>query len=531
MKGKVYLVGAGPGDPGLLTVKAARLVREADLIVYDYLANPDHLRHAKPEAVKICVGKGFRHHRISQERINRLIIASARKGQKVLRLKGGDPYLFGRGGEEALYLRRHRIPFEVVPGVTSATAFGAYAGIPLTHREHNSSVTFLTGHRAHDKNLDSVDWDKIVALNGTIVIYMGFYNLGKIIQRLLAAGLPPAAKIAVVQWGTLPRQKSCEGTLKDIEKLVARKGFGAPSIIIVGDVVALKNKLDWYERLPLFGKKIVITRMRDKAGVLREKLNELGAEVLEFPTIEIGALSDYSEMDDAIANVSDFDWLIFTSAYGVEAFFDRLGQKHKRDARWLGGVKIASVGSETSTALAKRGVSSDLQPKRFETEALLKEFKARFLSLKGKKMLLVRTNIAPPQLEEGLKKMGAGVRRVTGYLTRFPRSVPAALAKELLSGKVHFVTFTSSSTVSHFVKIMGLKTVRKIAKSARFASIGPVTSRTLRSYGLGPSCEAKVFTIDGLVEALRRHSEREARRISSLDPSARVRLRMTRKKP
>ncbi len=505
MKGKVYLVGAGPGDPGLLTVKAARLVRDADLIVYDYLANPDHLRFAKPEAAKICVGKGFRHHRISQERINRLIIASARKGQTVLRLKGGDPYLFGRGGEEALYLRKHRIPFEVVPGVTSATACGAYAGIPLTHREHNSSVTFLTGHRAHDEKLDTVDWDQIVALNGTIVIYMGFYNLGKIVERLLAAGLPPQTKIAVIQWGTLPRQKSCGGTLEDIEKHVAKKGLGAPSIIIVGDVVALKNELAWYERLPLFGKKIVITRMKDKAGALTEKLTELGAEVLEFPTIEIVPLRDYSKMDSAIKSIPHFDWLIFTSAYGVDAFFDRLKERHKKDARGLQNVRIASVGPGTSSTLAQRGIHADLEPRHYETKAIVEAFRSRYSNLKGKKLLLLRADIAPTELEEGLSKLGAATKRVNAYLTKFPKAVPAEVKKELLGGGVDFVTFTSSSTVSHFVKILGLKKVKKIAKTVKFASIGPVTSGTLRSYGLRPSCEAKVFTIDGLVEAIKNY--------------------------
>ena len=305
--GLVSLVGAGPGDPDLLTVKALKRIREADLIVYDYLVNPEHLRHAKDSTVKICVGKGFRHHRLSQRRINRLIIRSAKKGQTVVRLKGGDPYLFGRGGEEALYLYEHKISFEVVPGVTSATACAAYSGIPLTHREHNASVTFLTGHRAHDENLDSVDWRRIVALSGTLVIYMGFYNLGRIAKRLVEYGMPVETRVSVIQWGTLPWQKSCVGTLLNIEKIVSKKNMGAPSIIIIGDVVSLKNKLNWFEKLPLFGKKVLITRTREKSGVLKEKLAGLGAWVLEMPAIEVKPIKNFLSLDRTIQKINDFD--------------------------------------------------------------------------------------------------------------------------------------------------------------------------------------------------------------------------------
>ncbi len=504
MKGKVSLVGAGPGDPGLLTVKALRLIQEADLIVYDTLANPDHLQFAKKGAVKLCVGKRFRYHPFSQEKINRLIIEASRDGKKVVRLKGGDPYLFGRGGEEALYLAKHRIPFEVVPGVTSATACAAYSGIPLTHREHNSSVTFLTGHKAHDENLDTVDWEKIIGLKGTIVIYMGFYNLGRIAKRLIEKGMAPDTKVSVIQWGTLPRQKSCDGTLENIEHRVSQKGLGAPSIIIVGDVVSLKESLNWFEKLPLFGKRIVITRMRDKASALRERLSALGAQVLEFPLIEIKPNPDGSAMDKAISELSSFDWLIFTSTYGVDAFFDRLEEKHGKDARCLGKIKIACVGPETSAALAKKGLRADLEPKRFETAALVEEFKRRFRALRGVKILLLRTNIAPPDLEEGLKKLGAEVRRVTAYLTKFTKSPSLEIKKELMGNRVDFVTFTSSSTVTGFIRSLGLKNIKKISKKIRFASIGPVTSKTLRGYGLKPYCEAKTFTTEGLAEALRK---------------------------
>jgi uroporphyrinogen III methyltransferase/synthase len=501
MKGKVYLVGAGPGDPGLLTVKAMTLLRGADLIIYDFLANPEHLRHAKPGAVKLCVGKRFRHHPYSQARINRLILAAAKKGQSVVRLKGGDPYLFGRGGEEALYLVKHRIPFEVVPGVTSATACAAYSGIPLTHREHNAAVTFLTGHRAHDKDLDAVGWDKIVALRGTIVIYMGFYNLKKIVDRLIEAGMPRATRVSVIQWGTLPVQKSCDGDLRTIAARVKARGLGAPAIIIIGDVVRLKRRLNWYETLPLFGKTAVVTRTREKAGALGGKLAALGARVLELPTIEIEKLPDPSAVDAAIRGLGASDWMIFTSTYGVDSFFERL-EKIGKDVRSLGVVKIASIGPETSRALLQKGVRPDLIPARFETHAIVEAFRRRFRSLKGTKVLLFRTNIAPERLEEGLRALGADVKRITAYATHFPKKVPAPVKKELLKGAVDLITFTSSSTAENFVRMVGRKSARRIARRAKLASIGPVTSRTLRAHGLKPACEAKTFTTDGLVEAI-----------------------------
>ncbi len=501
-KGKVSLVGAGPGDPGLLTLKAKQLIQEADLIVYDYLANPQHLRHAKNSAVKICVGKGFRHRLLSQEKINRLIIREAHRGKHVVRLKGGDPYLFGRGAEEALHLVDRKIPFEVVPGVTSATACAAYSGIPLTHREHNSSVTFLTGHRADDENLDTIDWGKIVALNGTIVIYMGFYNLAKIADRLIENGMPPTTPAAVIEWGTLPRQKTCAATLATIHQSAAQQSLKAPAIIIIGDVVSLRERLNWYERLPLFGKKIVVTRTQEKTGVFAEKLSALGAEVLEFPTIEIQPLSNFKEMDRAIRNLKNYDWLVFTSVYGVEAFFDRLQKTHQKDARFLSQLKIAVVGPETKNRLLQYGISPDLFPKRYETLAIVEAFKKRFPDLKNKRILLVRARIAPPALETGLKKLGGQVSRVAAYNTKFPKGLAPPMKDALKHQKIDFVTFTSSSTVENFIKILGLKQVKKMAKTTRFASIGPVTSKTLRRYGLKAACEAKVFTTEGLAAAI-----------------------------
>lgn len=506
MTGKVYLVGAGPGDPGLLTLKAKRLLEEADLIVYDYLANPEHLRHAKPGARTICVGKRFRYHRFSQDKINRLIIDAAQKNRVVVRLKGGDPYLFGRGGEEALYLFKHRVPFEVVPGISSATGCAAYAGIPLTHRVVSGSVTFLTGHRADDDNLDTLDWEKLVGLRGTLVIYMGFYNLAKIAKKLVEKGMPAGTKISVIEWGTLPRQRSCDGTLATIARAVKAKGLKAPCMIVIGGVVSLRRELNWFERLPLFGQKILVTRTRERSGAMREKLAREGAEVIEFPTIEIKP-APAGPIDAAIRALKNFDWVVFTSVHGVEAFFARL-KALGRDARAFGPARIAAVGPETAKSLSGCGVSADLIPARFETEALVQIFKQKFKRLDGQKILLLRTDIAPPALEDGLKRLGAEIERVTAYTTRLPKSVPTDIKRRLLGGDIDWVTFTSASTADHFVRMLGKPAVKSIARRARLASIGPVTTKALRAHGLRPACQAKIFTVDGLVAAMKNKAKR-----------------------
>ncbi len=501
MKGLVSLVGSGPGDPGLLTLKAQECLRQADLIVYDYLANPDHLRHAQKNAVKIGVGKGFRHKLLSQEKINRLIISSAQKGKRVVRLKGGDPYLFGRGGEEALLLEKNKIPFEVVPGVTSATACAAYAGIPLTHRDHNSSITFLTGHRAQDDSLDSIPWKKIAGIGGTLVIYMGLYNLPKIAKHLILAGMPPATAVAVIQWGTLPQQRTVVAPLGDIALAVKKSKLGPPCIILIGDVVSLRNKLGWFEKLPLFGKKILITRAPDRAGSFRQQLTGLGAEAIEMPLIQIEEPPDFKKMDQAINDLKKGDWAVFASAYGVEAFFKRL-HFLGLDTRYLAGIHIASVGTKTSAALLNHGVNTDLEPEQFESAAILRALKKGKKEIKNKKFILFRTNIAPPDLEQNLKKAGALVKPVTAYCTTTPSKISADLKKMVLRGEVDFAAFTSASTVEGFVKHFGAKSARKIALKTHFLSIGPVTSKALKSYGLTPYLQAKTFTVDGLLEAL-----------------------------
>ncbi len=504
MKGLVSLVGAGPGDPGLLTLKALERLREADLIIYDYLANPEHLRHAKKEAVKIGVGKGFRHKAMPQAKINRLILDSARQGKRVVRLKGGDPYLFGRGGEEALFLRDHGVAFEVVPGVTSATACAAYAGIPLTHRDHNQSVTFLTGHRADDGRLDAIPWEKIAGIGGTLVIYMGFYNLGKIAKRLVAAGMSARVPVSVIEWGTLARQRSADGTLADIADKVKRRRLEPPCIIIIGGVVALRKKLGWFERLPLFGKKVVLTRAAASCGGrFRAEIQELGGEIVEFPVIGIQPPDSFKEMDAAIERLGWYDWLVFSSAHGVEGFFSRLGDKGL-DARAIAGARIASVGAETSRALLRHGIRVDLEPRRFESMAILESLKTKEPSLKGRVFLLLKTDIAPLDLDQRLVKLGAIIHRVTAYKTVMPKTVPAETRRLIRGGGADYVFFTSASTVNNFVKIIGLAALRKIAGKTRFLSIGPVTTKALKSYHLKPYAEAEKSTMSGMVEALRK---------------------------
>jgi len=499
--GKVYLVGAGPGDPGLLTLKAKRALEEADLVVYDYLANPEHLKHVRPGTKTLCVGKRFRHKLLSQGRINRLILEEARKGRTVVRLKGGDPYLFGRGGEEALYVAERGVPFEVVPGVTSAIACAAYAGIPLTHRDHNAAVTFLTGHRADDAKLDSIGWEKIVALGGTIAIYMGLFNLERIARKLIAAGLAPSTPVAVIEWGTLPRQRSVAGVLSDVTGIVRKSAFKPPCLIVIGEVVGLRKKLGWFERLPLFGKRIALTRPSDGRSTLFERLSALGADVVEFPVIRIEKAPP-RELDSAIDAFGGFDWIVFSSVNGVRALFERLDARGL-DARCLAGLKIASVGSATTQSLAERGLRADLEPERFETKAIVEEFRKRFRTMKGRRVMLLRADVATPELERGLERLGASVRRVDAYRTALPKAIPADVRRDLAAGAFDAVAFTSASTVRNFVRLVGQAAVARAARKTRFYSIGPVTTAELRRHGLKPTAQAREYTFTGLVQSLK----------------------------
>lgn len=494
--GKVYLVGAGPGDPGLFTLKGKALLEKADVVVYDYLANPELLKFCKESCEFIYVGKKGGAHTMPQEEINKLLVQKAKEGKIVVRLKGGDPFLFGRGGEELEELVKEGIPFEVVPGITSGIAVPAYAGIPVTHRDYTSTLALITGHEAEGKEESRIDFKALSRL-GTLVFFMGVKNLPHIVENLIKKGKSPETPCAVIQWGTTPRQKTAEGTLSTIVEEVKKKGITAPAIIVVGEVVKLRKNFNWYEKKPLFGKRIVITRTREQASKLKELLLEEGAEVIEIPTIEVTPLFN-KETKEALKNLSSYDWLIFTSENGIRFFFEALFNEGY-DVRALGGLKIAVIGPATFEALKKWGLKADLMPeKNYTQEGLISAFER--VDVSGKRILLVRARVAREVLPENLRERGAELTILPIYETLKPKN-SAELLKKALSEGVEAVTFTSSSTVENFFEIMK-ETDLNLPQGVVLASIGPITSATLRKFGYLPTVEAKEYTIPGLVQAL-----------------------------
>ncbi len=494
---KVFLIGAGPGDPGLITLKAIKAIGKADVVVYDYLANPRLLNHARPEAEKIYVGKKGGHHTLSQEEINQLLVEKAREGKVVARLKGGDPFLFGRGGEEAEVLVEAGISFEVIPGVTSAIAAPAYAGIPVTHREHTSTFSMVTGHEDPTKEDSAIDWAALARI-GTLAFLMGMKNLPRIRDNLIRYGKSPATPVAVIRWGSTPRQEVVTGTLADIVQRVEEARLGPPSIILVGEVVTLREKLKWFETRPLFGRRILVTRTREQSSQLVELLEDLGAECIEIPTIKIQPLTDYRVLDEALERLAEFHWVVFTSVNGVSFFFKRLLAKG-RDVRSLGQAKLAAIGQATAKALADYGLVVDLLPAEFRAEGLLAAFEK--LNIEGQKILIPRALEAREILPQKLEEMGAKVLVAPAYQTVIPQE-EAKRALEVLDQGVDVVTFTSSSTARNLLSILGPKAEELLSRVA-LASIGPITSETLRKYGFTPQIEAKTYTIPGLVEAIR----------------------------
>lgn len=496
--GKVYLVGAGPGDPGLLTVKGRACLEKAEVVVYDRLANLRLLRYAPPQAELIYAGKKPGGHSLSQEAINDLLVAKAKEGKVVVRLKGGDPFVFGRGGEEAEALAAHGIPFEVVPGVTAAVAVPAYAGIPVTHRRYNSSLAIVTGNEEPGKEKDTVAWDKLAGGVGTLVFLMGRQNLPAICAQLIKHGRDPATPVAVIERGTTPEQRTVVGTLENIERLAGEAGITNPAVIVVGEVVALREKLAWREKEPLFGRRIVITRALAQAGTLAAALEARGAEAWEFPTIEIVPPADPGPLEKAAAEVGSYDWLIFTSANGVKAFLERLFARGK-DGRSLSGVKIGVIGEATARALREWGLQADLVPEDYRAEGLLAALEGEEMA--GKRVLLPRAEVVRPVLARGLRERGAAVDEVVAYRTVPPKTQSAALRSLLEDGRVDAITFTSSSTVRNFYAVFGEETP-SLLRGVAVASIGPVTSETARELGLTVSIEASTSTVPGLVEAI-----------------------------
>ncbi|MGD9316779.1 MAG: uroporphyrinogen-III C-methyltransferase [Anaerolineae bacterium] len=498
--GFVSLIGAGPGDPGLLTLRGAEALAGADVVVHDYLANPALLAHARPEAELIYVGKKAGSHTCSQEEINALLVDRASAGLRVARLKGGDPFVFGRGGEEALALVDAGLPFEVIPGVTSAVAAPAYAGIPVTHRGLASSFAVITGHEDPAKEESAIDWARLATGTDTLVFLMGVGNLPQIVAKLMAHGRPPETPVALVRWGTMPSQQVVSGTLADIVDRVRTANLRPPAVTIVGQVAGLRQQLHWFEDRPLYGQRVLVTRTRQQASALSVRLRALGAEAIELPTISISTPDDRAPLDRAIAEVSSYDWIIFTSVNGVGHFWEQLTGA-RLDARALHGVKLAAIGPATAARLEECGLRADYIPDEYVAEAVA----AGLGNVRGQRILLPRADIARPTLADLLRQGGATIVEVAAYRTLRPR-VDADELRRLLA-RVTVATFTSSSTVRNLATMAqdaGLELTRALAQ-ATIACIGPITAATARELGLHVDVVAEAYTIDGLVEALLHH--------------------------
>lgn len=495
-RGMVLIVGAGPGDPGLITLRGVRALMRADVIVYDQLANDELLQFARKDARLVYVGKKGGDHTIPQKEINDLLVQEAKKGFVVARLKGGDPFIFGRGGEEAEILAREGIPIEVIPGVTSAISVPAYAGIPLTHREFTSTVAFVTGHEDPSKGKSGIDWARLSGI-GTLVFLMGVRNLSGITRNLIEGGKDPATPAALVRWGTTPDQETVTGTLGDISKKAAAKKITPPAVLVVGGVVSLRDRLNWFEGKPLFGKGIVITRPEDQAGEFAALLQEEGARVIRFPAIEIAPPESWEGLDRAIERIESYHWVIFTSANGVRFFFSRLRERG-RDVRDLKGLRICTIGPATARAVEERGLRVDIIPEEYISEGILAAFKGR--DLRGKKILLPRAEVARDVLPEGLEKLGASVEAVTAYRTIRSAYRKSDLQPLIEEGKVDVITFTSPSTVMHFREIMG-KDFR-LPEKVKIACLGPVTAAAAKKHGYSVDILQARYTIPGMVEAI-----------------------------
>lgn len=502
MTGKVYLVGAGPGDPELITIKALSCISKADVVVYDALSNPALVYGLEKDEL-IYVGKQAGKHSMKQDDINALLAEKALQGKIVCRLKGGDPFVFGRGGEEALYLQERGIPFEVVPGVTSAVAVPAYAGIPVTHRNIATSVRIITGHEDPTKPESQINWDELASTTGTLVFLMGVQNLAAIAERLVTFGKSGDTPAALIANGTMPSQRTVVATLAAIAAKAEAENIAPPAILVVGEVVRLREQLNWFETRPLFGRTIVVTRARSQSSGILSDLERLGAEAIQAPTISIECLGYTEPMRQAARDAAKFDWIIFTSANAAVAFSFAMNQE-KLDARALAGVKVAAIGPGTAASLRDQPfIEADLTPTRFVAEALLEEL-AKTEPIRGQSFLIPRSEIARPDLVEGLRARGGEVREVVAYKT-VAEPLPGDLADRLDRGEVDIVTFTSSSTVTNFVAALPEDRRADLLKKIKAASIGPITSDTLKAQGIEIALEAEESTIPGLVAAIVDH--------------------------
>ena len=492
--GICYLVGAGPGDPGLLTLRGAECLRRAEVVIYDYLSNPELLNFAPEGAEKIYAGKISGQHAIHQEETNALLVKFTRAGKCVVRLKGGDPFLFGRGGEEAAALAAAGLHFEIIPGVTSAIGGLAYAGIPVTHRTSNSMLTIFTGHEGPGKEASSIDYKAIASAPGTKVMLMGLKNLGNVTRELIAAGMAAATPAALVHAASMGAQQTLVGTLGTIAALAEEHDFQAPAMAVFGDVVNLRESLNWFETRPLFGRRIAVTRAQASAGGLVEALRELGADAYALPTIRIEPPKDKIPFVEALADVCSYDWIVFTSPNGVEAFFNAFFAAHE-DARDLGGARIAVIGNGTAKKVREYRYAIDLIPKEFVAESLLKEFKK--IDVEHLRILLPRAAGARELLAVELENLGAIVDDVPVYETAPETEDVAGGIKRFLAEGADMISFTSASTATHFMNL-----ALPLPEGLITASIGPVTSEEMRKLGLPVTLESPHHDIPGLVKAI-----------------------------
>ena len=506
MVGRVYLVGAGPGDPGLITVKGLRCLKAADVVVYDRLVDRRLLGQARAEATLVDAGKVPGDGGAKQAEINATLVDLAAQGKNIVRLKGGDPFVFGRGGEEAQALADAGVPFEVVPGVTSAIAAPAYAGIPLTHRGVASSFTVVTGSEAADlEEGSSVAWHELASEGGSLVVLMGLESLPCIVENLKRHGWGADTEVALVQWGTEPYQQTVVGSLSDIVERASDAGLTPPVVAVFGDVVGLRQRLRWFDNRPLFGKRVLVTRTRAQASVLCDMLSLRGAEPVELPTIEVLDPEGYADLDDALKRLGNYDWVVFTSANGVRVVFERL-YAIGLDSRAFGGSSVAAIGSATAESLRDRGVVADLTPDRFVSEAVVDALRDR--GIRGCRVLLPRADIAGKALPQGLSDLGAVVDEVVAYRTAAVAR-PRGDVEAALSAGIDVATFTSSSTVEGLADLLDGDVSR--VSDATIACIGPVTAGTARKLGLRVDIVASEHTVAGLVEALEAYFGEEGR--------------------
>jgi uroporphyrinogen III methyltransferase / synthase len=502
-QGKVYLVGGGPGDPGLVTVKGKECLERAEVVLYDYLANPALLQYVPTDAERIYVGRRGRGRYQNQAEINRLLIERARAGKIVVRLKGGDPFVFGRGGEEAEAVAAAGVDFEVVPGVTAAVAVPAYAGIPVTHRTLASSVTIVTGHEDTDKPAPVLEWPKLASTSGTLVFMMGMKNLPTIVAKLLSEGRDPHTPVAIVRWGTRAEQQTIVGTLVDIVGKAEAARFEPPTVIVIGEVVRLREQLSWFEKRPLFGKRIVTTRAQEQTAEFSQLLVAYGAEPVELPTIHLVPPASWEAVDQAIGRIDQYHWLIFTSANGVTPFMRRV-QAMGKDARAFAKLQIGCIGPRTAQELGQYGLKADLVPAEYQAEGIIAALAKE--NVRGRRVLIPRAEVAREILPDQLRELGAKVDVVSVYRTIVPAVDVEPLKQQLQEGRIDVVTFTSSSTVRNFVELLGgAETARRLVTQAAIACIGPITARTSEEYGLTVTILPVHNTVPALAEAIAKH--------------------------